>query len=78
MVTEQEHEQQKKIQSLLNRTNELPKSLQLCLQGEMQLLSGLKKQRVLSQRGGNVTHSQMKEFLYGRVNFRTENYIEEV
>jgi len=42
------------------------------------MLNGLKKQRVLSQRGGNITHSQMKEYLYGRVNFRTENYIEEV
>lgn len=45
MLNEEEEKREHKIKSLVSRVQDLPKSLQLSLQGEMKFLSELKKSK---------------------------------
>ena len=77
MLTEEESQKEAKLNEMMQRVQQLPKSFQLAIQGELQFLNDVKKTRQ-QQAAMNVTHSQLKECLYGKLNFRTENYIEVV
>jgi len=63
----------------LQRVHHLPKSCQQAITGELQFLTEAKHQRQASKKDGVlVSHSTLKEKVYGKLSYRRENFIEVV
>lgn len=70
-------EKEEKLKSLLERIENLPRSLQLSIQGELNNLGNdpLLMLKQLKVKEKLPSPKDMKNFLYGRVCFRSENFI---
>ena len=72
-----EIERQKKLKALLERVEKLPKSLQLSIQGELNNLARDPSIFIknLEQKEELPSAKDLKNYLYGKICFRNENYI---
>ena len=72
-------EKEAKMRKLLERVEQLPRSLQLAIQGELNLLTSdpSKFLKAIRREGSKAEISQkdFKNYIYGKVCFRVENYI---
>jgi len=68
---------QDKINDLMKRIKDLPKSMQLSIQGQINSRTPEAKltSKLTSDRDTLPSPKDMKSYLYGKVSFRTENYI---
>ena len=63
-----------KLAELLSKVKQIPKSLQLALAAEIEFLN----LQVSSDKKSGKKLGKVKEKLYSKLNYRTENYIEKV
>ena len=85
MIAEYESQQKQalaareaKLRELLQRVELLPKSLQLAIQGELATLNNDQAKFIQALNGNEVDYASQKDiknYLYGKVCFRTENYL---
>lgn len=74
-------EYQSKINEILKRVKNLPKSMHMSIQGHVQSKTSdanLMSKLLSGQESQLPSSKDMKSYLYGKVSFRTENYISSI